>query len=597
MLRYFHGFQFRESYDWLFKDLDVDKAVKAGITQPGRYLILEFDFSGPTYSHKHEECAEFLAWEINLGLSNFKYDYAEYLGDSFASATSTFSEKDPAGNLRHLINAVDLALQDIHDRGEKDHPLWDVRGIYLLADEYDACANDYIDPHEPLSWSDVEPVRTLKAFWTNVKVGEKSFYGIRNVYITGVTPLLLSGLTSGANHQENISFNAEISALCGLTRSDVLEALRLIDKNEEEVQKHIRTLEKYANGYHFCQRRSVELVFNTQTALLYLQAFKDGKEPEIMDPVNSEVPEPYLWICARAPAAVNDMQCALQRDEHGSYQKIPYKEVLDGFTPHQLNTQATGEGDISVWRSLMVYMGGLTFDSNDPSSFFKIPNLIAAKRFRSAILKRLSLYDTIGDAVHTLARTGNPMSALAGYCQLMRHHDKIEDAFLKTEEHHRGIFQTMILKNRSIDAMGEYQVKKVTTSAGFVDLLITNNQNLYTLIEFKNIQIPCLKLDGEQNIDKAEQLEAMNLTKILGLKFKDDKYRTGTIRNWIDGRGSKPGSVCKQLQSYIAGPTVQKEIVDKNFRAFVVVIVGSRQILVREMDRNGNWVGNFQLAK
>jgi hypothetical protein len=45
------------------------------------------------------------------------------------------------------------------------------------------------------------------------------------------------------------------------------------------------------------------------------------------------------------------------------------------------------------------------------------------------------------------------------------------------------------------------------------------------------------------------------------------------------------------------GDTVQKEIADKNFRAFTVVIVGSRQILVREMDRRGNWVSDFQLCE
>ena len=90
----------------------------------------------------------------------------------------------------------------------------------------------------------------------------------------------------------------------------------------------------------------------------------------------------------------------------------------------------------------------------------------------------------------------------------------------------------------------------------------------------------------------------MKLNKILGLKFKGDKYRKGTIRNWIDGRGNTPnsGDVRNQLQSYISGPTVQKAIADKNFRAFVVVIVGSRQILVREMDKHGNWVSEFQLA-
>jgi hypothetical protein len=92
----------------------------------------------------------------------------------------------------------------------------------------------------------------------------------------------------------------------------------------------------------------------------------------------------------------------------------------------------------------------------------------------------------------------------------------------------------------------------------------------------------------------------MKLNGVLKLKFKGDYFRSGSIRNWIDGRkkGDKiSGMVRDQLQSYIVGPTVQKEIAGKTFRAFVVVIIGSRQILVREMDKDGNWVSEFQLAK
>jgi hypothetical protein len=108
-----------------------------------------------------------------------------------------------------------------------------------------------------------------------------------------------------------------------------------------------------------------------------------------------------------------------------------------------------------------------------------------------------------------------------------------------------------------------------------------------------------LDLKGRSNIDKAKRLEVMELDKVLELTFKGDKYRSGTIRNWIDGEtcdDPDSGSVREQLRSYITGSTVQNEIVDKKFRALVAVIVGSRQILVREMDRHGNWVSKFQLA-
>jgi hypothetical protein len=84
----------------------------------------------------------------------------------------------------------------------------------------------------------------------------------------------MSDLISGANNQENTSFSPRISIICGLTQSDVLGALRLICNSEEEVQKHLRELEYHTNGYHFCQERSVERVFNTQTALSYLEVSK-----------------------------------------------------------------------------------------------------------------------------------------------------------------------------------------------------------------------------------------------------------------------------------------------------------------------------------
>jgi hypothetical protein len=59
-------------------------------------------------------------------------------------------------------------------------------------------------------------------------------------------------------------------------------------------------------------------------------------ETGVQNPPNSEVSEHFLRICAKAPAAVNEMQFALQKDEHGSYQKIPYQNVLLSFKLSQL---------------------------------------------------------------------------------------------------------------------------------------------------------------------------------------------------------------------------------------------------------------------
>ena len=109
----------------------------------------------------------------------------------------------------------------------------------------------------------------------------------------------------------------------------------------------------------------------------------------------------------------------------------------------------------------MVYMGGLTFDSNDPSKLLKIPNLVAAKRFGSALLDRHGLLSSMKEALYTLARKGTPMDILTGYCHLMRQRDVIGKAFKKTEENHRDIIWIAILENPAIQPVAEYQVEKV----------------------------------------------------------------------------------------------------------------------------------------
>jgi hypothetical protein len=110
----------------------VDKDVKNGIVKPGQYLILEFDFSYITYTRNINESLRSLEREMNRGLSEFKHKYTNDLGQSFASATSEFIQDNPVGNLTDLVHAVDHALQDIQERGEENHPLWDVRGVRLF---------------------------------------------------------------------------------------------------------------------------------------------------------------------------------------------------------------------------------------------------------------------------------------------------------------------------------------------------------------------------------------------------------------------------------------------------------------------------------
>lgn len=109
----------------------------------------------------------------------------------------------------------------------------------------------------------------------------------------------------------------------------------------------------------------------------------------------------------------------------------------------------------------MVYVGGLTFDRQNPSKFLKIPNLVAAKRFGYSLLSRVNLYQSITNALRFLSENGNIKDVLTGYCRLMQQRDVGNQAFRKTEENHRDSIWYTILENPALTPKAEYLVRKV----------------------------------------------------------------------------------------------------------------------------------------
>ncbi|KAN0070668.1 DUF1703 domain containing protein [Elaphomyces granulatus] len=204
------------------KDLNVLKVENHPRT-------ISFDFSTITRPMRMQDCARHLTAEINEASFKFIRRYRRYLGDSFAADISRFPQDD----------SIHMAQSDIHERKEKNHPLFDV---FLLADEYDSYANEYMNPHDLRSWSDTGIPSLLKGFWPTVKSGAKA--------------------------------TTVLKEICPLTRADIVTALTMICKVEKEIQEHVKTLEFYANGCHFCEAGSVELVFNTETAISYLEVSK-----------------------------------------------------------------------------------------------------------------------------------------------------------------------------------------------------------------------------------------------------------------------------------------------------------------------------------
>jgi hypothetical protein len=96
--------------------------------------------------------------------------------------------------------------------------------LYLLIDEYDNFANEVLmagrsgsqDRYESLLYGE----GLLKTVFKAVKAAAGGM-GLDRVFITGVSPVVLSDMTSGYNVGESIYLKPEFNDLCGFTESEV----------------------------------------------------------------------------------------------------------------------------------------------------------------------------------------------------------------------------------------------------------------------------------------------------------------------------------------------------------------------------------------
>ena len=111
---------------------------------------------------------------------------------------------------------------------------------------------------------------------------------------------------------------------------------------------------------------------------------------------------------------------------------------------------------------------------------------------------------------------------------------------------------------------------------------------VYTVVEFKAIQIDFLNLTGTSLEVKAKTLTVMPLQDILQLRFRNSKFHSGTVQIWLE----------EQLQSYITGGTVQR---GAEVKQLIACICGgycrAPPYLVREMNQKGIWIGDWQLIE
>ncbi|KAG0377005.1 hypothetical protein BGX24_006852 [Mortierella sp. AD032] len=270
-LAYFHGREHLPDYRRLFEGLAINEHVINKRVLPGQYFVLRFDFSALIRSWDMNIAERNLYLMLNESIKQFYRTYEPYLRISADYLIKNFINSDATASMRACASVVHKALAKVRS---PDDPLSMIKGIYLMADEYDSYSNDYFVPTDSVQWKSPRGACSdslLKGFWASVKSGLGS--GISKCYITGVTPQSLADKTSGLNVARFVSWEPALAGVCGLTEADVTAALAMqkVCRSTAKGKKHLKIMRDFYSGFNFVPGGQGPLTYNTNTCLEYLQ--------------------------------------------------------------------------------------------------------------------------------------------------------------------------------------------------------------------------------------------------------------------------------------------------------------------------------------
>ncbi len=375
--------------------------------------------------------------------------------------------------------------------------------LYLLIDEYDNFANEVLmagrtgsqDRYESLLYGE----GLLKTLFKAVKAAAGGM-GLDRVFITGVSPVVLSDMTSGYNVGESIYLLPEFNDLCGFTEPEVATVLECLaaEGGEWTVSEALATMRTFYNGYRFSEE-ATESLYNPTLSLYFLKALaRAGRPPGQLLDENLAMDRNKLTYIASLPQGEALLIAALS---HETPVEIP--ELVQRFGVADVLAAVK---DQPFMASLLYFFGILTLADEKGALaklILRIPNLVArglyVERLRETWLPQSRTRAEGQAAAETLYLHGD----LAPLC------DFIEQGYFSALSNRdyrwtnellvKFAFLTLLFDDRLYMVVSELE-----TERGYADLALIRRsdrrrvQALELVLEFKYLSLKELGLSGEQ---------------------------------------------------------------------------------------------------
>ncbi|MDM8530683.1 AAA family ATPase [Anaerolineales bacterium HSG25] len=401
----------------LFAYYDLDKADEFGrlfshlaIGQNptplhNQYFILKWDFSNVSPLGNAEQIQQSLYDYLNDTIKAFRVEYRHLLTDA-----TDLIEIHPTNALSSFQSLLLAVRQTSHK-------------LYLLIDEYDNFANELL-----MGQRDIDPDRyktlvhgegCLKLLFKVIK-SAASDGGIDRTFITGVSPVVMSDVTSGHNIAKNIYLDHRLNDLCGFTEAEVIDMVDQIAQtcqpmlNTDEVVSVMRT---FYDGYSFAEDNKT-LIYNPTLTLYFFEHLKQQcKYPSRILDSNLAMDRNKIIYISRLVNGNQIIMEALNETE-----PVTIHALADRFGVEDILYNAK---DNRFMVSLLYYFGVLTL-TDQRSEFgdlvFTIPNLVIRQLYVERLQELLYPEATDKNEAINVARMFYRTADLAPVAEFIENH-------------------------------------------------------------------------------------------------------------------------------------------------------------------------------
>jgi hypothetical protein len=517
MLGYYYDVNFTQEFETLFGSLAIGKNPTSSHNQ---YLIMKWDFSLIKSTGGIVDIEQSIHQHINDRITSFAYIYKEFL------------KNEVVIHPNNAISSLESLFLTLHNCRYK---------TYLLIDEYDNFANEVLTTRNTEYKALLHGEGLLKTVFKAVKAAA-SGQGLDRVFITGVSPVVLSDMTSGYNVAKSIYLDPEFNELCGFTESEITQLLEKI--TPEKSVEALDTMRTFYNGYCFSEQAENRM-YNPTLSLYFLEYLQKKQQyPSIMLDENLSMDRNKLVYISQLPHGEEVLIKALSGGD-----SVVISQLVRRFGVEDMLTAVKDE---TFMVSLMYYFGILTFSGHAEygEKILKIPNLVAksfyVERLQEILLPKYEDKTDIRKVAKIFCTTGN----LQPLCDFLENRYfpilSNRDYRWSNELIIKIAFMTLLFNDNIYMMLSETEADR-----GYVDLSLIVRpdmrkfQALDLVLEFKYIGLKELGLTGTElktlpqeklaelplvksKLDEAK-IQATDYAKSLSNRYQLDEIRTFSV--------------------------------------------------------------------